>query len=407
MRDDPPGDADTVEQPDDDPAAPDDPLGLTDDGAERRVFDVRRDVRKRLDVYIQERLKGVSRSRVQKLVQHGGVTVNGEPRKASTLVLTGDRIEVILPPPAVRTIEPEPIPLHILYEDDHLIVLNKQADLIIHPARGNLSGTLVNAMAHHLRQPRAEPAIDGLSAVGADDLRPGIVHRLDRFTTGVMVVAKRDEAHWGLARQFEQRRTLKAYLALAHGGPAQPGGVIDHPIGKHPTIREAMAVRHDSAGKTATTIYRVRRRYRGYSLIELELRTGRTHQIRVHLSYLGYPIVGDVIYGGEPVGESELVDPPVAAGSRQLLNFARSRAEGERIGTRGQQRDDLLMTTPALHAALLEFHHPISGERMRFTAPVHETMRRLLDRLTQTDGPLDDGGGHVDLAAALARSPNE
>src|SRR5690606_595357 len=166
----------------------------------------------------------------------------------------------------------------------------------------------------------------GLSGVGSGELRPGVIHRLDKHTTGVIVVAKDDEDHWKIARQFEDRKTLKAYMAVVHGNFDTEGGVVDAPIGKHPTIREAMAVRHDSVGKPSVTLYRVREQYEGYSRVELQLRTGRTHQIRVHMSYLGHPLVGDILYGGEVVGPAEIAEPPIAAGSRNFVNFARPKA---------------------------------------------------------------------------------
>ena len=396
------------------------------DGAERRQFQVRRDVRKRLDVYLQSRLKGISRSRVQKLVEAGGVTVNGVLPKASTIIHGGDNIDVILPPPAIRLIEPQPIPLNVLYEDEAFIVINKQADLIVHPARSNLSGTLVNALAHHFKQAmeqsgkrwppwqtrgfkrqRGEPnKVPGLSDVGADELRPGIIHRLDKHTTGVMVVAKREDAHWHIARQFEDRKVLKVYLAVVHGGPDDAAGVIDQPIGKHPTYREPYAVRHDSAGKPSVTIYRVLERYAGYTLVELELKTGRTHQIRVHLSYMGWPVVGDIFYGGEPIGRRDLDDPPSAAGSGQYLNFARDKQQGDRAETAAARRDDLIIARPALHAGCLAFVHPITGKRMEFTAPVHEPMGTLLRELGQRriEGPVAQNGAHLDLDKIIQRT---
>lgn len=392
------------------------------DGAETRRFVVRRAVGKRLDVYVQGRLRGISRSRVQKLIDRGGVTVNDQQPKASHTVHRGDRIEVILPPPAFRTIEPDPIELDVLYEDDWFIIINKQANLIVHPARSHLRGTLVNGLAWYFKQQcersghsweqwktrgfrRQKPSggVEGLSDVGADGLRPGIVHRLDKNTTGVMVVAKHDDAHWQIARQFEDRSTLKAYLALVHGGPDDAAGAIDHPIGKHPSYREPYAVRHDSSGKQSVTLYRVRERYAGFTLVELELKTGRTHQIRVHLSYMGWPIVGDVMYGGEPIGPDDLSSPPVPAGGRALLNFARDKKEGDRIEARAAVRDDLIIAHPALHATLLRFRHPIADELVTFTAPLHEPMRGLVAELRQrpVDGPVANRGCLVDLEQAV------
>ena len=407
----------------------DEEADLNEDGAEHRRIQITRDVRKRLDRYLGDRLKGISRSKIQQLIDLGGVRVNDKQPKASTLIRQGDIIDVVLPPPAIRTIEPEPIPLDIIYEDEHFIVVNKQADLIVHPARSNLSGTLVNALAHHFKQQLEargrswsdwntrgfkdaqmptppEGAVEGLSGVGAEEYRPGIVHRLDRFTTGVIVVAKSDVAHWQIARQFEHRQTTKAYLAVVHGTPDPPdaiGGVIDQPIGKHPTIREAMAVRHDYAGKASVTLFRVRERYQGYTLVELELRTGRTHQIRVHLAHMGCPIVGDILYGGEPVGLAQIDNPPIPAGSRRYMNFARDKSQGQAIEAHAAARKDMLMFRPALHAALLGFTHPITLQPMIFTAALHGPMLTLVRELRKhpAPGPVASEGTFVDLKAAI------
>ena len=405
-----------------------------DEGSEHRCFEVRHDLEKRLDVYLHGRLRGVSRTKVHQLIELGGVKVNSAATKPSHRVRAGDIIDVILPSPAIRTIEPEPIPLDVLYEDEHLIVLNKQADLIVHPARSHLSGTLLNGLASHFKHqleqaggiwsqwktrgfsagPKAprhpNGVVEGLSSVGAREYRPGIVHRLDRYTTGVMVVAKSDQAHWQLAHQFETRKVLKVYLAVVHHQPVPtdlPGGVIDLPLGKHLTIREANAVRHDSLGKPSVTIFRVRERYRGYSLLELELKTGRTHQIRVHLEHVGCPIAGDILYGGEPVGAAQIKLPPVAAGSRRDLNFARDKGEGKRIEAEARSQPDMIMMRPALHATLLRFTHPLTEKPMSFTAPVHPPMSGLIQALRkqQVDGPVAEEGFWVDLAEAVSAGP--
>lgn len=373
-----------------------------ENGAEHRRFVLTKDAKNRLDKFLQNRLKSVSRHQLQKLIALGGVRVNDQQPKPSTKLKKGDVVDVILPPRPAKEILPEPIPLDILYEDEAFIVVNKQADLIVHPARGQITGTLLNALAHHFQQQTGRGEA-GLSTVGRQDLRPGVVHRLDRNTTGVIVVAKQDESHWLLARQFEDRTNLKAYLAVVHGNPELPGGAIEQPIGKHPTIREAMAVRHDSSSKHALTLYRVRERYRGYSLVELELKTGRTHQIRVHLSYLGHPIVGDILYGGEPVGLRELDEPPIAAGARPNLTFARNKEEGQRIEQAATARSDLIIATPALHAALLRLTHPLTQQTMTFTAPVPDPMRTLIRELRRrpAPGPVAQQGYWVDLNQAL------
>jgi len=379
--------------------------GELEDGAEHRRFVLKRELSNRLDAYLKMRIKGATRNQVQKLIKAGGVTVNDKETKASQKLKPGDVIDVILPPPPLHTLEPQPIPLDVLYEDPYFIVLNKQADLIIHPARSHRDGTLLNALAHHfLHEHGITDAAGELSTVGSEDARPGVVHRLDKHTTGAIVVAKEDEAHWKIARQFEQRKTLKAYLALVHGNFEQVGDVIDQPIGKHPTIREAYSVRHDSRAKESVTICRVREQYEGYSLVELELKTGRTHQIRVHLTWLGHPIVGDIVYGGQPIGETEIEHPPEAAGSRRFTAFARTKPDGEAIEAAALQRDDLWLTHPALHAARLQFEHPILKKTVNFQAPLREPMatiiRRLRDR--RIDAPVANPDGcWVDLDSVL------
>ena len=403
-------------------------------GAEHRTYTLGSDSSQRLDSYLHNRLKGISRNQVQKLIKLGGVTVNAKPAKPSLSLKEGDVVDVMVPPKPSLDLRPEPIPLDILYEDDDLIVINKDAGIIVHPARKYKSGTMVNALAYHLQggesaegegnsappetaseapppdtlppTPHTLTPPPGLSPVGIDDQRPGVVHRLDMNTTGVIVFAKRETTHWLLAKQFEHRTNLKCYLALVHGCPNPPSGAIDQPLGKHPTIREAHAVRNDPTGKPSLTLYRVRRRYRGYSLIECELKSGRTHQIRVHLSWLGFPIVGDQLYGGETVGPPEIRDPPQAAGSRPHLNFARPKAEGQRIEADAAERaaaGEFIMATPALHAALLRLKHPATGETLTFTAPLHRPMLDLIHRLEQhpAPGPTVTDGTHVDLKQAI------
>ncbi|MBI1337245.1 MAG: hypothetical protein GC164_09825 [Phycisphaera sp.] len=430
---------------------------FTDDEPERLQFILSKDSTRRLDQYLRDRLPHASRSQIQKLIDAGGVSVNGKSPKASQSMREGDVIDVILPPTPATHLEPEPIPLEILHEEPGFIVINKQDDLIVHPARSHLRGTLLNGLLHHFREsghvvewqgesgqvakwPSGQvkdkgPSSDsgtrrlGHSATsapggektvsdtvfqttggsgGSGGPRPGVIHRLDKHTTGCIVVAKREEDQWKIARQFEKRTTLKAYLAVVHGNfdtSGGPGGVIDYPIGKHPTIREAMAVRHDSQAKDSVTLYRVREQYQGYALVELELRTGRTHQIRVHLSYLGYPIVGDILYGGEIVTPHELDHPPIAAGSRKLLNFARPKAEGQAMESRAASTPDVLMARPSLHAALLEFAHPTTHKRMRFNAPLHGPLARLITELRKhpSDGPVAKEGTHVDLDTVMPR----
>jgi len=373
------------------------------DGPQHQRFMLKDDVRIRLDLYLQSRLEGLSRSRLQKLINQGAVTINGKTPKSSTILRKGDTVDVLVPPPALKQIPAEDIPIEVLYEDEHIIVVNKQAGLVVHPARSNLHGTLVNALAWHFKDVAAN-GLEALSSVGVDEFRPGIIHRLDKDTTGAMVVAKTDDAHGKIGKQFEQRTVQKYYIAVVHGEMAPPGGVIDQPIGKHHQVTEAYSVRHDRHGRSSVTLYRVREVFDGFSVVELELKTGRTHQIRVHLQYLGFPIVGDIIYGGEPMGEVEFADPPTAAGSETFVTFARKKEDGVKIWDKLMQRDDLLLRRPALHAAVLQFEHPATGERMTFTAPLHDDMSGLVKRLRSDrpkSGPLTADGAVVDLTKLI------
>ena len=374
------------------------PDELQDEGVQLVRYTLNKDSNHRLDKFLQNRIKGFSRHQIQRLITLGGVSVNGKQPKASTKLRKGDVIDVLIPPRPAVDLSPEPIPLEILHEEAGFIVVNKQAGLIVHPARSHLSGTLLNALAYHF-QHHSDDREGSLSEVGKSDARPGVIHRLDKNTTGVIIVAKQDEQHWKLAKQFEDRTNLKVYLAVVHGCPEPPGGVINEPIGKHPTIREAMAVRHDSTSRDSVTLYRVRERYKGYSLVELELKTGRTHQIRVHMSYIGHPLVGDIIYGGEPVGPPEVLSPPLPAASRPHLTFARDKAEGQRMEAEAAERTDILMATPALHAALLRMHHPDTRQPMTFTAPVHGQMAELIRELRKhpKDGEVVTDGVYLSI----------
>lgn len=354
--------------------------GLEDDAAMRRVvFTIKRDIQKRLDKYLTDRIGFLSRNQLQRLIDEGGVLVNARLPKASTQVRAGDVIEVVVPEPPATNIVPEDIPLEVMYEDEHLIVLNKQPDIIVHPARSHLKGTMLSALAFHFAHRSGSGG--GLSGLGKEEARPGVVHRLDRHTSGCIVFAKQEETHWKLGHQFEHRKVDKRYLAVVHGRVEPSSDLIELPIGPHPSrekgYREKYVVRHDDLGKASTTVVRVRERYRTprgeYTLVELELRTGRTHQIRVHLSYLGWPIVGDEMYGGKPFEDAQ--------------------------GTP-------LIARQALHAAVLGFTHPVREEPMRFTAPLRGDIARLvrtLREMSQGGERVDVRGTSVDLVHALSR----
>jgi 23S rRNA pseudouridine1911/1915/1917 synthase len=327
-----------------------------EDGLEHLRIDVRRALPdRRLDKYLAGRLgKDISRTALQQYIREGNVTVNDRTVRPSYVIRTGDRIDMMLPPVRPREIPPEPIPLAVVYEDDDVLAINKQADLIVHPARGNWTGTLVNALAYYFRRNWRD--IAELPTRG-EAYRPGIVHRLDRDTTGIMLIAKSELALWRLGRQFELRKIHKTYTAIVHGVPAAEEDVIDVPIGKHPKIREKYAVHRDTGrpyavtGKEAITRYKVLQRFprvgacrTGFALVELYPQTGRTHQLRVHMSYIGHPIVGDRMYGGGPVYRSQLEGRPNVA-------------EGP------------LITRQALHAHTITFRHPRTGKEMILTAP--------------------------------------
>jgi 23S rRNA pseudouridine1911/1915/1917 synthase len=283
---------------------------------------------------------------LQEIIKAGGVKVNGKAVVRPSFKLSpGDQIDLTLPERPSKEIEAEEIPLNIIYEDDDIIVLNKQADMIVHPARGNTHGTLVNALAFYS---------DELSS-GLGEFRPGIVHRLDRNTTGVMVVTKNEAAQWKVAKQFERREVRKNYLAIVHGTPDLTADRVNVPLGVHPRIREKYAIRPE-IGKEAVTFYEVVEGFRGFSLVRLRPKTGRTHQIRVHLSYIKHPIVGDDMYGGK------LVYPWQLAGVEPAV-------------------EDPVIDRCALHASTLEFKHPTTGKMVKFEAPLPDDMQKLLDML--------------------------
>lgn len=300
---------------------------------------------RRIDKYLHRRFSNFSRVMLQEIIKAGGVKVNGKPVKPSFQINPGDIVELTLPELPSKDIPAEDIPLNIIYEDGDIIVLNKPPNMIVHPARGNTYGTLVNALVFHS---------DKLSS-GLGEFRPGIVHRLDKNTTGVMVVAKNDIAQWKIAKQFEQRKTKKSYLAIVHGTPDLTADRINAPLGIHPKIREKYAIR-PGIGKESITFYEVVESFRGFSLLELNPKTGRTHQIRVHLSYIKHPIVGDDMYGGKLVYPWQLADEEPAV-------------------------QEPVISRVALHAWTLEFIHPTTKKPVKFEAPLPEDMQNALDML--------------------------
>lgn len=300
---------------------------------------------RRVDKYLHGRFSNFSRAMIQRQIGAGGVKVNGKIVKPSFKLSPGDTIDLTLPQLPSKEIEPEDIPLNIIYEDDDVIVLNKQADMVVHPARSNTHGTLVNALAFYA---------DKLSS-GLGEFRPGIVHRLDKDTTGVMVATKNEGAQWRIAKQFERRQVDKSYLAIVHGVPELTADRISAPLGIHPRVREKYAIR-PGVGKESITFYEVVESFRGFSLLRLTPKTGRTHQIRVHLSYIKHPIVADDMYGGKLVYPWQLKDAETAVEEPVISRFA-------------------------LHASTLEFKHPTTEKVVKFEAPLPQDMQNLLDML--------------------------
>lgn len=297
------------------------------------------DAGQRVDAYIAVNLSGVSRSMAKRLIESGNVTVKSAGLshcpKPSYELRTGDIIEVRVPRPEPALSLPEDIPIDVVYEDPSLIVVNKPRGLVVHPAPGNRDGTLVNALLYHCGD------LAGIAGVQ----RPGIVHRLDKDTSGLMVAAKNDQAYKSLAEQIKSRRVARVYLAIVHGEIKADTGRIDAPIGRHPVHRKRMAV-VDTGGRAAVTHFEVVERYRRFTLVCCRLETGRTHQIRVHMAYVGHPVVGDPVY------------------SRRSSDF---RISGQ-----------------ALHSAHLEFSHPRTGERLAFDADMPSDMQEILNQLRKT-----------------------
>src|SRR5215210_1493207 len=316
---------------------------ITEPEAATLAFDVAaEDAGARLDAFLAARVEGVSRSTLKRAIDDGDVLVGGRAAKPSLKLKGGEHVEVELPAPPPSEVEPEEIPLDILHEDGEVVVVNKPSGLVVHPAAGVPSGTLANALAFHFEQ---------LSGRGGS-LRPGIVHRLDRDTSGVIVVAKTARAHESLSDQFRARTVFKSYVALAHGVTKEEKGKVEEPLARDPKNRTRMAVVR--GGRTSLSLWRVRQRYTRFTLLDVQIKTGRTHQIRVHLAWIKHPVVGDETYGGGR--DKTIADPSLRA---------RVRALGRQF----------------LHAERLGFHHPSTGEWLSFTAPLPPELSVFLDAL--------------------------
>ena len=287
----------------------------------------------RIDAYLSDSMEDMSRSYIQKLISSGQVQVNGKSVKAGYRLREGDVIEVDMPEPEQTKAEPEDIPIEIVYEDDDIIVVNKPRGMVVHPAPGNYTGTMVNALLYHCK--------GRLSSINGVE-RPGIVHRIDKDTSGILVVAKTDRAHRKLVEMFSDHDIYREYTAIATGIISENSARIEAPIGRHPGDRKKMAVNLRN-GKDAVTNFTVVKRFRKTTLIKAVLETGRTHQIRVHMAYIGHPLVGDLTYG------------------------------------RGRKKYNI--DGQALHAGVLSFSHPVSGEYMSFSKEPPEEFRRLAEEL--------------------------
>ena len=287
----------------------------------------------RADAALARLAPDLTRSAAQRLLEEGRVLREGRPLRKNDKLQAGDVLALDLPEPQPVALEPEDIPLDIVYEDKDLLVINKPKGLVVHPAAGHWSGTLVNALLYHCR--------DSLSGINGE-LRPGIVHRIDKDTSGLLIVAKNDFAHQALAAQLQDHTLARTYVCLVVGGVREDSGVIDAPIGRHPTDRKKMAVTEKNS-RHAVTHWRVLERFPGYTLLECRLETGRTHQIRVHMAYRNHPIVGDTVYG--------------------------------------RPKPELGQDSQCLHARALTFRHPRTDETMTLTCPLPDYFTRLLEAL--------------------------
>jgi len=290
------------------------------------------EIGKRIDVYISSYKEELSRSQVQKLIESGLVTVNGKATKNNYKLRKGDILEIEIPDPEPLEIEPENIPLDIIYEDKDVVIVNKPQDMVVHPAPGHYSGTLVNALMFHCK--------DDLSGINGT-MRPGIVHRIDKDTSGILMIAKSDAAHKSLAQQLAVHSITRKYYAVVCGNIKEDSGTVDKPIARHPKDRKKMAIAE--GGRHAVTHYKVLERFGKYTLVEAQLETGRTHQIRVHMASLGHPLLGDTVYGFE--------------------------------------KQPYKLLGQALHAKVLGFIHPTTEEYVEFESDLPEYFEKLLIKL--------------------------
>lgn len=316
---------------------------MHDTNAFRFVVD-ESDSGRRLDLFVATRSSVSSRAQAADLIRDGSVRVHGETKKPGYRVRTGDEIFGCIPDPKPVSFKPEPIEIEILLEDEHLAVVNKPAGLVVHPAPGHYTGTLVNALLYHL------PDLKGIGG----ELRPGIVHRLDKETSGALVVAKNAVAHHSLSLQFKSRNVRKHYLALVHGEMKSDSGTISLPIGRHPVDRKRMSTR-SKRSRTAETSWKVRERFSGITLIEVNLKTGRTHQIRVHCAAISHPVLGDATYGKRKPGKDDFPGKNlIASVPRQML-----------------------------HAWRLQFDHPVTGTPVFVEAPIPRDMATVINELRE------------------------
>ncbi len=303
------------------------------------------DEAKRLDQFIASHLPDCSRTYAALLIRKGTIRVQEEIKKPGYRVKTDEKITAFIPSPEPASFKPEPIPIDILHEDDHIIIVNKAAGMVVHPAPGNYTGTLVNGLLYHCPD---------IKSIGGEQ-RPGIVHRLDKETSGVLVVAKNHEAHINLSAQFKSRQISKTYLALVAGKMEQNSGRITFPIGRHPTERKKMSI-HSRKPRSAETLWMIRERFKGYCFLEISIKTGRTHQIRVHCAAINNPVMGDAVYGGRRV-------------SKNLT---------------GHKQIEILMKTvqrQMLHSWQIGFIHPQTDTFVKFEAPMPTDMTTVTERL--------------------------